>query len=225
MVVRKRAQARKKKERELVEKGIVEVTIKGKKYQIPYKQGKIELVMVSNHPTEKNKILIWMKQEHVWVRGEEKKEGIKFGDYLVAREAVMEKGKIHYTGTTGHMYSFGRDVGADKRKRIIEVSDFYVDKGLRRAGVGTIFRELTIAESKRREAEEIEFPTGMAHYPEFYEQRGFKKRPGEKGGFVATPGQLDYSKQKGLVNWGKKLEEKGFKIYWAKSSKYKKKKD
>ena len=207
---RQRKAAEKERKVKLVEEGIVEVKIKGKKYQMPFKQGKVEVVMMTNHPTDKNRAMVWVKQKE--------KVGNVFGHSLIAREVLLEEGRIMYADPSGHSYSF--EVGK-KPKKSMDTSDFYIKPSFRKKGLGTVIREIIISEAKKRKVKEIEFPKGRAHHPEFYEERGFEQR---RRKYTATIEQLDYSKNPNIqLDWSKKLEEKGFKIYWAKSGKFKKK--
>lgn len=207
----KRRRERKKRGRGLIEEGIVEVKIEGKTYQLPFKQQNKKVLMITNNPEVKGGVLVWLK-------GEEK-VGSFYGHNLIAHQAIPYKGKIEKVGgEAGYIYSFGSNPKLNNKKsQFIDVTNFFIKPPFRKKGLGTAIREIVLSKARRTKVNRVDFPKGLDHHPEFYKERGFNRD------HKATPEQLNYTKNLNLVEWSKKLEEKGFKIYWAKSSKFKKK--
>ncbi|MFH0987156.1 MAG: hypothetical protein V1911_03880 [Candidatus Micrarchaeota archaeon] len=174
--------------------------------------------MITNYKegdrTDKNRVLVWREGGHPGLFWREESHP---GWYNIdAYEGILEQGKIKEGSQA--VYS-----AAQKEGDLLRIPDFEIDRKLRRTGggYGTAAREIWIRKAKNLGAKGVQFPTGREHYPEFYKQRGFKAEERH----TATLNDLDYSKRKPgeLVDWGKKLKDKGFKILWAKSRQYEKK--
>lgn len=180
-----------KAKRKFIRSKIVEVKIKGEKYKINFKKGKPvfshdavfnrknpgNLVMVSQHPMDKSKVLVWR----------EKKIGNNYG--LFAVEGDLKKGKIIENPTL--IVDSSAFSGGTEKTSYLNVGHFEVknfknkgnsENSFKRKGLGTVVREYFISKAKKDNIKIIKFP-GLteAHYPDFYIPRGLKKQKGESG--------------------------------------------
>jgi len=178
-----------------------------KRFHLPFEKEGRELLMVSSHPTKKDHVLVWRKS----------KEALELMDWhhVSAYEAKLtEKGiqeePKRVVGVIGD-----KEIPGPGSENAFDVFHINVEPRLRGKGLGTAAREHMISMGKQLDSEKFFFPRTEGHPREFYKQRGFDE------GHEASMEDLNYSKRKGLVNLSKKLEEKGFKVLWAKHRKYK----
>jgi len=186
-------------------KNTVQMMIRKRRYSVPFSKkvdptGQLRgrVVMVTNNPADPAGVLVW-------------REGsLKPGKvFITAFAAKLGKTKINESPPE-KMATL--DLAFDKTGREMNVFHLVLDPAIRRKGFGTAIREMMIQRARRGGHESIRFPTSESHPDQFYAERGFDSR------HSANIGDLDYTRRPGLVDWGKQLEEKGFRIYWAKSS-------
>jgi len=188
----------------------VMLRIKGEKrrFHLPFERDRKELIMISSHPTKEDHVLVWRKRKEEF--GEMDWHHVSAYEAKVTEKGIQEDPKKRVVSSIGDATP---ETPADTK--VMDVFHVKVHPDLRGKGLGTAVREHMIAMGKNLETRGVYFPRTEDHPTEFYQERGFDKE------HEARMEELDYCNREGLVDLSKKLEEKGFKVLWAKHRKYK----